>query len=1282
MAADRSLHQARTGTLSVVLTALLTATALLFASSASAAALEFCPPGSGAGQCGSPSSLRGLAVDSETGHLYVADQGNNRIDVFDEAGTFIFAFGWGVDTGAATLQTCTTASTCQAGIAGSTPGQLDEPGRIAVDNDPASPTLHAIYVAEDKNHRVQKFDATGAFLWAVGSSGEAEGQLTTGIFPGVGPGGVLYVLDNPQVIQVTFKHRLQRFEPSGVEIPSQCFPTEEAGKATGLAVEAGGDFWVANILEGKGIHKYDASCAPLLGGATIDSGLETNFLALGGAGQLSEQREFKDERPGRYEVITSYDASGNHLRRFGYDQLELESASSPEGLTGAPAGTFVSVGNAGIRLLLEPPPGPVIAPSSLEASAQSVWAGIGAEVNPEGKATEYEVLYVDQHSYETEGGFASPNTRQSEALQLSAADFSIHSIQEAIAGCKPFSQKALEEGKCLKPETKYRYLLKTENEDGESQAEGTFTTQKPIEVRALYVSEVGTDGITLNAEVDPLGSPATGFFQYIDEAGYEAGIRAAEEEGKTKEEAEAQGRGFDAAAEAPAGAGKIDFGAGEGTVRRRAQVYPLAPGTTYRYRLIATDNFATLSSETKSFRTLAAHSPEAGSCPANEAFRSGPSASLPDCRAYELVSPLDKGGSDIRVLETNGHEPAVLEQSSESGDSLAFGSVRAFGDAASAPWTSQYIAQRIAGAEWQTHSIDSPRIEDGTGSPLAQADTEFKYFSPDLCDTWQIPYAEPPLSAGALTGFHNLYRRTDRLCGSEGYEALAPRGKPGLAPGAGGFVLELEGVSADGTHAIFRSNGKLAPGGKAGSFQLYESVRGASPRFVCLKPGGAPVAGGCTAGSGPRAETRGTNVSGAISKDGQRIYWTDEVEDKLYVRIGGTQTLDVSKAAEDEAKAKGSSFWGAASDGSRAIFTTGGRLYRFTLAGAETQLLAEGVIGVMGMSEDANRVYFASSKALAAGAQEGKPNLYLYEASGGGGGSTSFIATLAAGDVNFLVKAPVVVEPHQRSARVTPDGLHAAFTSLAPLSGYDNADASTGEATKEVYLYQAAAKKLLCASCNPSGARPRSVATEGTRFSARIPGFETQMHAAHVLSDNGSRLYFESADTLSPADSNGAVDVYQWEAPGAGSCKAASPSFSPQDEGCIDLISSGQSPIDSRFVEATADGRDVFFATLSSLLPQDYGLIDIYDARAGGGLPMPSAAASCEGEACQSPPAPPNDPTPGSSSFEGAGNVNEAGAKPCKRGKVRRGGKCVKPKAHKKKAHRKHKRHAQRGRGG
>ena len=59
----------------------------------------------------------------------------------------------------------------------------------------------------------------------------------------------------------------------------------------------------------------------------------------------------------------------------------------------------------------------------------------------------------------------------------------------------------------------------------------------------------------------------------------------------------------------------------------------------------------------------------------------------------------------------------------------------------------------------------------------------------------------------------------------------------------------------------------------------------------------------------------------------------------------------------------------------------------------------------------------------------------------------------------------------------------------------------------------------------------------------------------------------------------------------------------------------------------------------------------------------PSPPASCEGEACQGTPSPPNDPTPASAAFQGAGNVKESTPTPCRKGqrKVRKAGKsrCV-----------------------
>ena len=178
---------------------------------------------------------------------------------------------------------------------------------------------------------------------------------------------------------------------------------------------------------------------------------------------------------------------------------------------------------------------------------------------------------------------------------------------------------------------------------------------------------------------------------------------------------------------------------------------PLEPGTLYHWRLVADSPLLVepAPSDAEELRTFA--EPEVDESCANKASRIGSGAYLPDCRAYEMVSPLDKAGGDIRVLDTSLAEPAVHEQSSLDGEKLAYGSIRSFGGAVSAPYTSQYVARRVAGKEWETHPINPPR-----GAPIdtaiEQFDTEFKAFSDDLCQAWFESFAEPPLSAEALGG--------------------------------------------------------------------------------------------------------------------------------------------------------------------------------------------------------------------------------------------------------------------------------------------------------------------------------------------------------------------------------------------------------------------------------------------------------------------------------------------------------------------------------------------------
>jgi hypothetical protein len=464
---------------------------------------------------------------------------------------------------------------------------------------------------------------------------------------------------------------------------------------------------------------------------------------------------------------------------------------------------------------------------------------------------------------------------------------------------------------------------------------------------------------------------------------------------------------------------------------------------------------------------------------------------------------------------------------------------------------------------------------------------------------------------------------------------------------------------------------------------------------VCVLPSGTPSTKQCNAGtaaeSAPIPNLRRANLHNAISADGSRIFWTETEggsgPGKVYVRIEGKETVAVSGVAETLlGKPKSSYFWGATANGATVVFTSGefekgeAGLFSFDVdkgiaAEPATTQIAKKVYGVLGMSEDARRIYFASGEVLSGvansegdKAQEDKPNLYLYTAGEGGEEpSYEFIGTLASTDIDPAeMLSPVHKFPLAHTSRVSPNGLDAAFTSTASLTHYDNTDAVSGEDDAEVFRYDAVTKKLVCASCNPSGARPRGTVVEKLWVAAQIRGWVRSFHASRALSDDGNRLFFESFEALVPRDTNGLNDVYEWEAPGKGSCKEGTASFVASAEGCIYLISSGESSRESTFIDASSSGDDVFFKTLSSLVPPDYGLVDAYDARVGGGFSYPEPNPPCEGEACQSPPGPPEDTTPASESTRGAGNVEEPSKarKPCPKGRhrVRRGGKtrCVK----------------------
>ena len=138
---------------------------------------------------------------------------------------------------------------------------------------------------------------------------------------------------------------------------------------------------------------------------------------------------------------------------------------------------------------------------------------------------------------------------------------------------------------------------------------------------------------------------------------------------------------------------------------------------------------------------------------------------------------------------------------------------------------------------------------------------------------------------------------------------------------------------------------------------------------------------------------------------------------------------------------------------------------------------------VLGGNAAGSVVYVTSEAALteaanAAGekaiAGPGEGNIFMLHESGGVWGA-SFVATLSALDgVGYNPHPGESVPQHlaHLPVRVSSDGLWFAFMSNRSLTGYDSRDARSGVPDEEVFLYDASTRGLVCASCDPTGARP------------------------------------------------------------------------------------------------------------------------------------------------------------------------------------------------------------------
>jgi hypothetical protein len=698
-------------------------------------------------------------------------------------------------------------------------------------------------------------------------------------------------------------------------------------------------------------------------------------------------------------------------------------------------------------------------------------------------------------------------------------------------------------------------------------------------------------------------------------------------------------------------------------------------------------------------------------------------AALPDGRAYEMVSPPHKNGGDV-IAESQRTRAAA------DGDGVGFTSLRAFGDAQGTGVAVDYLSERSTEPApgtngWTTHGITPLQAGMSVRAVLLTA-LEPLYvgdFSDDL--DRGVFFAWSPLTdAPSVKDVVNLYRRTDlRTPGAGQYDLitacpLCDATSTPLAPLPGNALAAplapfLADASPDMRHVIFESRQRLTgdtPLQASNRARLYSWDDGTlrlagripiAPAIEC-DDAGAPV---CTAadvsiagqGAGANHATWLTPHTVSDGSDGHtRTFFTRPTNNgtslaasgfvgNLYMRVDDTVTAQINASETGPTGFAPAHFLDASVDGSRAFFMTAqaltadapsdgqGKLYMYdgtkpasapdnlTFLSADGEL-GDGsdpanVRGLIGTSDDGSYVYFLAEGQLVSDEPLGTdPNIYLWH-----DGDISYIGPSPRGtaQIEISVVTSNYIQLH-RQARVTPDGRHLLFSAIsgAGLTGYDHGscESGLGVGCRELYVYSADNGDLVCASCNPSGAPATRMATTGVR--ANQGATRPTWHQNRALSDDGARVFFSTAEALVPEDTNGRIDAYEYDV-------AA---------GAVHLLSSGKSPADSWFLDASSDGDDAFFVTREQLVGWDADqAYDLYDARVGGGFPEPARAlVPCTGDVCQGLlGTPPGGPAAGSALLTGAGNASgtlKPRAKKCRRGfvkkRVRGKRKCVKRKRH------------------
>ena len=1252
-----------------------------------------CQAGTAAGENGALDRAQSLAVDQDTGNVYVSDRGNRRIDEYDGEGNFIRSFGFDVaesgpgDTGTG-YEVCNEAASdvCKAGEAGAGVGQFGEGFAergfgIAVSPADASASTGTVYLADSGNRRVDTYDLDGSSPSSFGSAANFGEEQPRSV--AVDSRGIVYASDsnNSGDVQrydsedangggvgflapiLTPNDERQEINFTGLDDGDNyrltCpdgTPTEEltyttaidyfygsiglaiikngleaacgagnfsfSGEPPNFAVTFKGALGAANqpqmtctVLSGSGSCSVATTSeghpGPLLPGEAFSA---TAGLAVNPAGttlyvlrhpssgntvvqQIGPINEPGLTTPPSAADDTHADAAGfsEAVRGFGLDstsgRLYVSSTGDLDGFEGPIApGHRVYVLDDSSAL---PNPTASMEPIADVADRSATFEGT---VDPKGGLVGCKFQYstdgtdwTDAGTAEgtgdiaklgssritnvttTSGGFLVGQPISGRGIQggtrivaidgrtlTLSASISVGKGNVALSAKPAFppacasldlnggAQNVHQRVSMLVPDTHYFVRLQVTRPYVSSLApvssnEVGFTTASgPPALSAVTARAVDEHSVRISALIDPGNSPTS----YVVQYGTTPALGSS--------------------------TASVQIGAGTSSIDVSPVITGLSPATQYYFKLLATNLSGSTPSGNLPAATFATPS-SFGSCP-NDRYRTGPSAKLPDCRAYEQATPVDKAGSDAF-----GSTYSV--QASQSGDGVTFYTFAGFPGGESFQEINVFHS-RFAGGEWSTAGLNPPSRYGDKGITRA--------WTPDL----RLSFAsDVSLTAGGVS-----------LVARDNVEGLSTL----LIPPDVGFEgrgLRLGGAFDDNSKAVFHASGSVpvtsgpAPVSSGANVYLYDretdslTLAGLLPNSACGNPPCVPVEGS----KFPAAFENYVQEGHVVSPSGD-FYFTDSGTGQLYLRRDvaglGAHTVPVSASERtdcadhdpcngtpepDPAGTFAPTFMGATPDGSLAFFKSGEELtdsastasgtedlYRYDAGAPAGQHLTDLVpgakaVGVLGYSDNGDHVYFAANADLDGIGQatsgdcageagnlfdsfSGSCSAYLWQADGAGtcasaGGCVSFVVRLDAdhGDGFDWSGSSNGASRDVKASRVSADGRILVFrSSQRQLTAYDNStangevpcyEAEGGGRCSEFYRYEAESDQFTCLTCDPTGGPPTGTPELKNPDLYHAPTshgtYGAQPFLSRNLSPDGNRFFFETPDKLVAGDING-----------------------------------------------------------------------------------------------------------------------------------------------------------------